>query len=1126
MKYAWQWGRIGMGKAGSFFLACGFALILVLALSGTAWAATWHVRADADPGGDGTSWETAFDTVNEAVIAANFNPDSDGDEVWIGKGTYYPSSTIEIYVSINLYGGFDGNETELSQRNWSAHETILDGGGVRRILYVGVNNCIVDGITFTHGSADDGGAIVIGSSTLRNCKILDSVATSTDTSGYYGGGGISAAGTTSFINCVIAGNSAGYGGGVLIRNGSAVFTNCTLTQNTGFGGGVYVYTDSGPGNVFYNCIFWGNSSDYGSADPFNYPATGSNNCAALYAFGPNQISTNPLLMDPAGGDFRIGPGSSCIDKGTDAVTLPPTDFEGDDRRLDGDGNGTLTVDIGADEFDPDAHIVADFYVDGVNGDDADDGTTWARAKATLQAAINAAAANNEIWIRGGTYSLTSGIVVDKAVRIYGGFAGTENTRNSRDPETYPTIIDGHGTVRCLQITGVATVDGISVMNGSADNGGGVLMSAAGAILSHCIISGNVTTGLGGGIYCSRDAIIDHCTITNNAATGDGGGIYNGFTSPVISNCTIADNTAGNGGGIFNDGGFAPQISDCLIRGNYASNRGGGICNDEKNNAVITRCTILSNTASARGGGIYSGQDSSSNTDDAAPVITNCVVANNWATWGGGLYCAERSTSRIVNCTLAGNTAATAGAGVYVYYRYSYTSIMNSIFYGNVLDAGGHADIFFEYFDGITGSSVNNLRLLYNDFSALVESWHNAGAPYKVGNMALPAGFADYEGPDGDPLTGGDGDYHLTQTSQILDKGIPGDGTTFGMVAPADDLEKNSRPQGLGIDLGAYELTNATPVYTLAASVVGGNGTVSPESGNYYKGTLVNLVATADAGYQVASWTGTDDDGSVNSFNTVTMNGNCSVSVRFEAIPVTVYSLTVDVQGQGSVDPSSGPYDAGTAITLTATPDEGWMFDGWIGGTGSASLCSGTDPCEFLISGDCTVTAVFSLKSYTVSLSANPAEGGSVSGGGAYDLGATVTATASANPDYVFVNWTEGSRFVSAQQQYSFKVESSRSLAANFSPVESEYAVSGTVSPEFGGSLSGAGSYDPGETAILTVQTYPGFAFVNWTESWPGVEGECIVSTAEQYVFTVDRNRNLKATVRPLTMPGLILLLEE
>ncbi len=71
-------------------------------------------------------------------------------------------------------------------------------------------------------------------------------------------------------------------------------------------------------------------------------------------------------------------------------------------------------------------------------------------------------------------------------------------------------------------------------------------------------------------------------------------------------------------------------------------------------------------------------------------------------------------------------------------------------------------------------------------------------------------------------------------------------------------------------------------YSLSASVVGGNGNVSPTSGTYVQGKVITLTATPDSGYQVKSWSGTDDDTSTETTNTVTMDANHTVTVEFES----------------------------------------------------------------------------------------------------------------------------------------------------------------------------------------------------------------------------------------------------
>jgi hypothetical protein len=85
-------------------------------------------------------------------------------------------------------------------------------------------------------------------------------------------------------------------------------------------------------------------------------------------------------------------------------------------------------------------------------------------------------------------------------------------------------------------------------------------------------------------------------------------------------------------------------------------------------------------------------------------------------------------------------------------------------------------------------------------------------------------------------------------------------------------------------------SGGTGQYSLTASVVGANGSVSPTSGTYAAGTVVDLTATPDTGYHVKAWTGTDDDSSTANTNTVTMNSNKTVTVEFEAVPTVAFAM--------------------------------------------------------------------------------------------------------------------------------------------------------------------------------------------------------------------------------------------
>ncbi len=85
--------------------------------------------------------------------------------------------------------------------------------------------------------------------------------------------------------------------------------------------------------------------------------------------------------------------------------------------------------------------------------------------ATIQAAINAASDNDEIWVEQGTYALTAMINVNKKVSIYGGFTGSETSRNQRNWTANVTTVDGQNTVGCFYTTADATIDGLTITRG-------------------------------------------------------------------------------------------------------------------------------------------------------------------------------------------------------------------------------------------------------------------------------------------------------------------------------------------------------------------------------------------------------------------------------------------------------------------------------------------------------------------------------------------------------------------------------------------------------------------------------------------------------------------------------------
>ena len=146
---------------------------------------------------------------------------------------------------------------------------------------------------------------------------------------------------------------------------------------------------------------------------------------------------------------------------------------------------------------------------------------------------------------------------------------------------------------------------------------------------------------------------------------------------------------------------------------------------------------------------------------------------------------------------------------------------------------------------------------------------------------------------------------------------------------------------------------------------------------------------------------------------------------------------------------------------------------------------------------------------TITATAEPTEGGTVTGSGTYTQFETCTLTATANEGYAFINWTEGGEEVSTDATYSFEVTANRVLVANF--VQNTYEITVTVNPEQGGTIEGAGTYTQGETCTLTATANEGYAFVNWTEN-----GE-VVSTEATFNFEVTADREFVAVFEESTI---------
>jgi uncharacterized repeat protein (TIGR02543 family) len=205
-------------------------------------------------------------------------------------------------------------------------------------------------------------------------------------------------------------------------------------------------------------------------------------------------------------------------------------------------------------------------------------------------------------------------------------------------------------------------------------------------------------------------------------------------------------------------------------------------------------------------------------------------------------------------------------------------------------------------------------------------------------------------------------------------------------------------------------------YSLSIFSTTGGLVTSPGQGTfgYVGGTVVNLVASAAAGYRFVNWTGSVSTlGNVNAaLTTITMQGNYSITANFEAITVVTYNLNVSSTAGGSVTtPGQGifTYAAGAAVGLVASPIAGYRFVNWTGNVGTVANVNAAST-SIVMQANYFITANFEIiqpVKYRLTISSGSCGSVTTPGEGVftYDGGTVVTLVATPARRYEFVGWS-------------------------------------------------------------------------------------------------------------------------
>jgi hypothetical protein len=261
----------------------------------------------------------------------------------------------------------------------------------------------------------------------------------------------------------------------------------------------------------------------------------------------------------------------------------------------------------------------------------------------------------------------------------------------------------------------------------------------------------------------------------------------------------------------------------------------------------------------------------------------------------------------------------------------------------------------------------------------------------------------------------------------------------------------------------YNWTFTTiPQVTLTSNPVAGGTTTG--AGTFAQGSVTTVTATPAAGFTFTNFTNNGVVASSSSSYTFTMNGNIALVANFAPIIPGKFAVNLSSNpAAGGTTAGSGLYNAGSLVTVTETPNAGYVFANW---TNNGVVVSTSSSYQFLLVANTTLVANFTLipaSQFALILSSNPAVGGTTSGGGLYNAGTSVTAVATPNAGYMFVNWMNGAVIASTSASYTFPLNANTTLVANFAPIVASAPLFTSIFGAFGG---GAGITNQGINTVI------------------------------------------------------------